>query len=168
MLGDKGAFQAKAGCGLDASKNGFFLTVDGKGAKNFTGDLSTVFSCLASLGNEGCGFEHQLQSLRAALAASDPTSNIAVSNRGFLRKDAFLGIVILSDEDDCSGEPDATLYKDPVAGQSGSLRCTLMGHVCDGKPIPASKDFKTTLGACTPYERQEHEKRPTSSTSRSS
>jgi hypothetical protein len=158
VLGDKGAFQAKAGCGLDTSKNGFFLTVDGKGAKNFTGDLSTVFSCMASLGNDGCGFEHQLQSLRAALAASDPTSTIAVTNRGFLRKDAFLGIVILSDEDDCSGEPDATFYKDPVPGQSGSLRCTFLGHVCDNKPIPASKDFKTTLGACKPYERQASEK----------
>jgi hypothetical protein len=158
VLGDKGAFQVKAGCGLDASKNGFFLTTDGKGAKNFTGDLSTVFSCLASLGNEGCGYEHQLQALRAALAASEPTSNIAITNRGFLRKDAFLGIVILSDEDDCSGEPDASIYKDAVPGQSGSLRCTLVGHVCNDKPIPASKDFKTTLGACKPYERQAGEK----------
>ena len=158
VLGDKGAFQAKAGCGLDTGQNGFFLSVDGKGAKNFSGDLSSVFSCIASLGNEGCGFEHQLQSMRAALAASDPASNFAVSNRGFLRKDAFLGIVILSDEDDCSGEPDATIYRDPIAGQSGSLRCALLGHVCDDKAIPASKDFRSTLGACKPYERQDSEK----------
>ena len=124
---------------------------------------------MASLGTEGCGFEHQLQSLRAALAASDPASNLAVSNRGFLREDAFLGIVILSDEDDCSGEPDATLYQDPVAGQSGSLRCALLGHVCGGQPIPASKDFRSTLGACQPYQRQQQrEDRAASSTSRSS
>ncbi len=158
VLGDDGAFQAKAGCGLDTSKPGKYLWVDDKGTKNFTGQLTDVFSCMAQLGTTGCGFEHQLQSMRVALASSDPMANGAVGNRGFLRKDAFLGIVILSDEDDCSGEPDATFYKDVVQGQSGSLRCTLLGHVCDGKPVPASKDFKTTLGACTPYERQAYER----------
>ncbi len=158
VLGDRGAFQARAGCGLDSSRNGFFLTVDGKGAQNFTGALSDVFSCMASLGTEGCGFEHQLQSMRVALAASDPASGLAPGNRNFLREDAYLGIVILSDEDDCSGEPEASFYQDQVAGQSGSLRCALLGHVCGGQAIPTSKDFRSTLGACQPYQRKESEK----------
>ena len=157
VLGDRGSFQAKAGCGLDTSKNPSYLSVDDKGTKNFTGQLTDVFSCMAGLGSDGCGYEHQLQSMRAGLSASDPASTSA-SNRGFLRKDAFLGIVILSDEDDCSGEPDADFYRNPMPGHSSSLRCTLLGHVCDGKAVPASKDFKSTLGACAPYERQASEK----------
>jgi hypothetical protein len=158
VLGDKGAFQAKAGCGLDTTKSGYFLTMDSKGAQNFTGTLPEVFSCMAKLGNEGCGFEHQLQSMRAALAASETPSSLAPGNRGFLRKDAFLGIVILSDEDDCSGEGDALIYKDRAAGQSGSLRCALLGHVCNDQAIPASKTFTSTLAACKPYQRQDSEK----------
>jgi hypothetical protein len=158
VLGDKGAFQAKAGCGLDTAKDGFFLKVDGKGTKNFTGALTDVFSCMATLGNAGCGYEHQLQSMRTALAAADPTTTIAPSNHGFLRKNAYLGIVILTDEDDCSGDGDALFYKDFVAGQSASLRCSLLGHVCNGKAVPASKDFTATLSACEPYQRQDSER----------
>ena len=119
--------------------NGAFLKVDGKGNKNFTGDLPKVFSCMASLGTMGCGYEHQLQSLRAALAASDPSSTFSPQNRGFIRRDAFLGIVILSDEDDCSGEPGANYYQEPVPGQAGSFRCASLGHVCGGQPVQPSR-----------------------------
>jgi hypothetical protein len=153
VYGDRGAFLVRPSCGLDSAKKGFWLTVDGKGNKNFDGELPNVFSCMASLGTMGCGYEHQLQSLRASLAASDPMSSISPQNRGFLRKDAFLGIVILSDEDDCSGEPGATFFQDPVPGQAGSLRCALLGHTCNGQPVPPNKDFRSTFGACKPYER---------------
>jgi hypothetical protein len=157
VYGDRGGFIVKPGCGLDSASKGFWLSIDGKGAKNFDGDLSTVFSCMANLGISGCGYEHQLQSLRAALAASEPSSSISPQNRNFLRKDAFLGIVILSDEDDCSGEPGATFYQEPVPGQAGSLRCALLGHVCGGQPIQPNKDFRSTVGMCKPYERQANE-----------
>jgi hypothetical protein len=65
-----------------------------------------------------------------------------------------LGIVILSDEDDCSGDPGATFFQEPVQGQAGSLRCALLGHVCGGQTVPPSKDFRSTVGMCKPYERQ--------------
>jgi hypothetical protein len=157
VYGDRGGFKVQPNCGLDAANNGFWLAINGQGIKNFTGELETVFSCMANLGIRGCGYEHQLQSLRAALAASDPTSNISPQNRNFLRPDAYLGIVILSDEDDCSGEPGATYYQDPIPGQAGSLRCALLGHVCGNQSVPASRDFRTTVGACRPYERQASE-----------
>jgi hypothetical protein len=152
VYGDRGGFIVRPNCGLDSASRGFYLTIDGKGAKNFTGDLPNVFACMASLGTGGCGYEHQLQSLRAALAASDPMSPISPQNRGFLRKDAFLGIVILTDEDDCSGNPGATFYQEPIPGQAGSLRCATLGHVCGGQPVQPSKDFRSTLGMCKPYE----------------
>jgi hypothetical protein len=158
VFGDRGQFQVRPGCGLDPAQNGTFVAIDGAGNKNFQGELSTVFSCLASLGTGGCGYEHPLQSLRAALAASDPTSGIAPANRNFLRKDAFLGIVILSDEDDCSGEPEATFYRDPVPGQAGSLRCALLGHVCGDQPVPPSATFRAPLSSCRPYQRRPDER----------
>jgi hypothetical protein len=154
IYGDRGGLIVKPNCGLDSARRGFYLTIDGKGVKNFDGDLPTAFSCMASLGTNGCGYEHQLQSLRAALAASDPGSTISPQNHNFIRRDAFLGIVILSDEDDCSGEPGATFYQDPIPGQAGSLRCALLGHVCRGQPVPANRDFRSTVGMCKPYERQ--------------
>jgi hypothetical protein len=153
-LGDRGRFQVKPGCGLDPVVGGAFLTVDGQGRTNFTGSLSEVFSCLAVLGSAGCGYEHQLQALRAAIAS--PPINI--ENRGFVRAGARLGIVILSDEDDCSGEPDATFYGEPIPGQAGSVRCALLGHVCNGQAVPPMAGFQATLSACAPYVRSPAER----------
>jgi hypothetical protein len=142
-IGDRGVFQVKPGCGLDASV-ARWLAIDGRGVQNFQGQLPTVFGCLAALGTNGCGYEHQLQSLRASLA-----ENVATENRGFLRRDAHLGLIILSDEDDCSGEPDSRLYQEVIPGQSGSVRCSLVGHQCNGQPVPAM-EFRAPLAACSP------------------
>jgi hypothetical protein len=143
-LGDRGVFQVKPGCGLDVSVSRW-LAVDRAGNSNFTGALPAVFSCLASLGVNGCGYEHQLQSLRAAFA-----DNVTPQNTGFLRADAYLAIVIISDEDDCSGEPESTLYRDQIPGQAGSLRCSLVGHQCNGQPVPATAGFRAPLASCAP------------------
>jgi hypothetical protein len=143
-FGDRGVFQVKAGCGLDVATSRW-LSIDAMGVPNFQGDLPTVFGCLASLGTNGCGYEHQLQSLRAAFA-----ENVAPENKGFLRPSAYLGIVILSDEDDCSGEPESLLYRDQVPGQAGSVRCSLKGHTCNGQPVPAMAGFQAPLTSCEP------------------
>jgi hypothetical protein len=153
-LGDRGRLHVKPGCGLDPA-TAHFLATDGKGNSNFTGQLETAFSCLADLGTAGCGYEHQLQALRAAVAF--PPVN--VENRGFLRADARLGIVILSDEDDCSGEPDAEFFQDLIPGQAGSLRCALLGHVCGGQPVPAMAGFQWPLAGCSPHVRLATEQR---------
>jgi hypothetical protein len=143
-IGDRGVFQVKPNCGLDVN-TARWLSINAMGMPNFQGALPTVFSCLAALGTNGCGYEHQLQSLRAAFA-----ENVAVENAGFLRRDAYLGIVILSDEDDCSGEPESLVYKDQVPGQAGSVRCSLKGHVCNGQPVPPMVGFRAPLASCAP------------------
>jgi hypothetical protein len=153
-FGDRGRFQVRPGCGLDPVVGGAFLSVDGQGKSNFTGSLPQVFSCLAILGTSGCGYEHQLQALRGAIA--NPPINI--ENRGFVRTGARLGIVILSDEDDCSGEPDAAFYADYIPGQAGSLRCALLGHVCNGQAVPPMAGFQAPLSACAPYVRSASER----------
>ena len=67
---------------------------------NYDGDIGTVFQCMALLGDQGCGFEAQFAAVYYALAkAHDPNDK---DNGGFLRDDAVLAIVMLTNEDDCS------------------------------------------------------------------
>jgi hypothetical protein len=142
--GQHGGFLVKDGCGVDASRE-HFLAVAGE-RQNFTGDLASAFSCLANLGTGGCGYEHQLQAIRLALSDLNP------QNAGFLRPEAHLAIVILTDEDDCSGDPDATLYDTQPEGHSNNLKCATLGHTCDGREVPAG-DFSAPLASCRPFER---------------
>lgn len=93
--------------------------------QNYTGDLGQLFSCMAQLGTDGCGLEHHLESMRTAL---DPANAF---NAGFIRKDAFLGIVIIGDEDDCS-DKDPTVFS-PTDTSKGPInfRCTEYGVTTD-------------------------------------
>lgn len=144
-LGDKGRFQVKGGCGLDKAQ-AHWLAAQENGTKvNFTGKLEDVFSCMASLGVDGCGYEHQLQSIRAALSKENP------ENQGFLRQDAYLGIIILSDEDDCSARPDTDLFLSVPDGHNPNLACSLQGHTCNGQMVPANV-FNAPLASCKPTE----------------
>jgi len=92
--------------------------------------VKTAFQCIAKLGTQGCGYEHSLESARRAL---DPQSNI---NPGFLRDDAFLAIVFITDEDDCSArnpqlfDPTQAALTDPL-GPLTSFRCFEFGITCD-------------------------------------
>ena len=96
-------------------------------------DVATAFTCLASVGEKGCGFEQQLESVYRVLTTP-------ALNPGFLRDDALLVVVWLTDEDDCSAPPDSTLF-DPSSGGVAtygtlqSFRCTQFGITCDGKPL---------------------------------
>jgi hypothetical protein len=103
--------------------------------------LEDVFSCLAkAVGISGCGQEHQLQATRVALL---PQPGINDANNGFLRANAHLAIVLVTDEDDCSASPDNTQNDDMfdmstkrTPGDTTSLRCAARGHLCGGQPIP--------------------------------
>ena len=135
------------GCGLDQGARWISDIQKTTGAgrdKNYTGNLTDVFSCLATaVGTKGCGEEHQLQSIRIAL---NPQTGYNDANIGFLRPKAYLAIVMVTDEDDCSADPyDATDRKpnnDNIFTPNGpiyettSLRCAARGHVCNGKAIP--------------------------------
>jgi len=92
-------------------------------------DLATTFSCMASVGDRGCGFEQPLESVYQALR--NPPSE----NHDFLRSDALLVVVFVTDEDDCSVPPDGDLL-DPTNQGYGALlsyRCTNYGIAC-GSP----------------------------------
>jgi hypothetical protein len=109
---------------------------DVMGTQNFTAPLSSVLRCIAPLGGRGCGFEHQLASIARALGADGQEAPSA--NANFLRPDAALAIVILSNEDDCSATPPTQLYSlnggmqnlsNPL-GPISNYRCNQFGHLC--------------------------------------
>src|SRR6185295_10905021 len=100
--------------------------------KNYQGDISDAFTCIAALGDQGCGFEGQLKSVRWAL---DPL-NVPPGNEGFLRPDAFLAVILITNEDDCSVPDDSDMI-DPqqmtmasALGPLWSWRCNEFGHLC--------------------------------------
>ncbi len=183
VAGDRALLSAApkmtAGCGLNAGKRWIEAAADPADIRlikgNYMGDLSSVFSCMAKLGVGGCGFEHQLQATRVALygayygglaadkrpAGSDvfPLANGmgggADGKGGFLRDDAILAIIFLTDEDDCSGyadpkEPKSGLYSEDRPGETNSLRCAVFGHHCGGA-MPDPKDgYTKPLADCVP------------------
>jgi hypothetical protein len=143
--GDRGVLQIKPGCGVDANSR-FLSSLEGGTWNNFQGDIAKVFACIATVGDRGCGYEHQLQALRVALSPE-----LTPENAGFLRPEAYLGLVLLTDEDDCSASPDSTLFMpDPMWDHTtASLRCAREGHLCRGV-APTLGPFMAPLLDCAP------------------
>jgi MYXO-CTERM domain-containing protein len=131
--GNDAAAPTCAGVSLSSGAT-FISNVDG--VANYTGDLSSLLSCMTALGDTGCGFEHQLASISRALGADN--SPAPAQNAGFLRPDAQLAIIVLSNEDDCSASVPTTLYslnggqqnlQNPL-GPIANYRCNQFGHLC--------------------------------------
>ena len=59
--GDNGIFQytARGTCTATNLQAGHTYISNVGGVANYTGDISNVFTCIATLGEQGCGFEHQ-------------------------------------------------------------------------------------------------------------
>lgn len=141
--GDRGVFCGVRGkdcrtCGLN---QGRFLVYRNNGAQtNFTGNITTAFSCMASIGTNGCSFEHSLEAIRRSLTAPE--------NRGFVRANSYLAIVIITDEDDCSAPPNSTMFAMDDPAQEWSLRCALTGHSCAGKSPLRAEALSVPLSDC--------------------
>ncbi|MDB4971939.1 MAG: hypothetical protein JWN48_280 [Myxococcaceae bacterium] len=76
-------------------------------------DVQKKFSCVSRVGVRGCPFEQQLEAPWKALAPSNKQgpqykflngsdAHGDTDNEGFLREDAILAILLVTDEDDCS------------------------------------------------------------------
>jgi hypothetical protein len=156
IYGDLGRFQmiGAANCGV-TSPSATYLETKGNVGLNFTGDISTVFACLSSnLGTMGCGEEHPLQAFEFALVAAGlgPTND---AQHLMLRPNAYLGLVILTDEDDCSAALSDGMFGSPPQGPSGlqgesaSLRCYTRSHQCNGTDLTESPPGYPTTAAFT-------------------
>ncbi|MCC6999726.1 MAG: VWA domain-containing protein [Deltaproteobacteria bacterium] len=132
--GDRGVLQNSpkvAGCMPPQGR--FIKDIDSPTGRvrNYTGNLSDVFSCIGRLGIDGCGFEHHLGSMKAALDGS------ANENADFLRPNAFLAVIILADEDDCTSKAPGAMFnpadnsvQSPL-GPLTSFRCFEFGITCN-------------------------------------
>jgi hypothetical protein len=98
------------------------INPDGTHQVNYRGTLDEALSCISHVGETGCGFEAPLEAMRRALDGSHH------ENDGFLRQGAFLAIVMLTDEDDCSADP--RLYAGSAGGPE-DFRCTQAAYRCD-------------------------------------
>ena len=138
-MGDQGQFQSMARgiCTDTTLTSGDTFISDAEMTPNYTAsDLTTVLQCIAPLGDQGCGFEHQLASIDRALGADGAAP--PNSNAGFLRPEAYLGIVILTNEDDCSAPANTQLFSlnggqqniNNTLGPISNYRCNRYGHLC--------------------------------------
>jgi hypothetical protein len=110
---------------------------DGTRTTNYGGagapaDLATELQCIAEVGTSGCGFLAPLEAMKRALDGSNP------ANAGFLRADADLAIIILTDEDDMSG---------PIPGDlMSTFPVQASAYTCD---TPISLTTPGTYTDCT-------------------
>jgi hypothetical protein len=124
-------------CSVNVTEGRFLRTIN----PNFpAGSLENTFTCMARFGTDGCGFEHQLGSLRAALTSP--------ANGAFIRPEAYLAFVVITDEDDCTAPADSTAFTADNPGQDTSLRCALMGHTCGGVHNDGTVDVNRPLEQC--------------------
>ena len=116
---------------------------------NYTGQLNDVFGAMAKLGKDGCGFEQHLHAMRRAL---EPPAN-----PGFVRPDAFLAVIFIADEDDCSAGSGSLFMNDggPL-GPLQSFRCTRYGVTCTtGGADDAAMNNVGVKDGCSPNESSE-------------
>jgi hypothetical protein len=162
--GKNGVFQytARGNCTATGLDPGATFISNVGGVKNYTGNLSEVFSCIAALGDFGCGFEQPFAAMTRALGADGQPPPL--ENQGFLRPDAYLAVVLITNEDDCSVQPGIPIYDttanmtlaDPL-GPVTNFRCNEFGHICDGAPpsrhAPGGDVNATkTYASCQPAE----------------
>lgn len=130
--GDAAVLQATArlrACAAPAAERFLRYAWDADGTEqNFDGSLEDAFACIAALGTSGCRFEQPLAALGRLLEQRK------LAGDGFLRDDAVLGVVFLTDEDDCSVRDPS--FFDPLLygvedGQS-KYRCFREGVQCRG------------------------------------
>ncbi len=134
-FGDDGVLRntgnvAISGCAATYDPNFLnFRPADGGDPVAFAADVE----CLAVLGTNGCGFEQQLEAVLKAVTPSTSAITFGMGtvghadgqNRGFLRDDSLLVVLMITDEDDCSAlDPDvynrmSTRYPAPEL----NLRC---------------------------------------------
>jgi hypothetical protein len=142
--GDSGNLQTNMTTLVSGTFISDVLNNDGTRTTNYTGSLANAFSAIASLGASGCGFEQHLEAAKRAL-------NNNPANAGFLRPNAFLALVFIQDEDDCSISHSTLLGSDTsTLGPLQSFRCNRFGHVCaQGGADPNAMNTVGPKGGCT-------------------
>lgn len=116
-----------------------------------------AFECFGPQGIAGCGFESTLESMRLAFQRAQ---NADEKSYGFMRPNALLAVVIVTDEEDCSGRKDAeyaTVWRpdgnkvfwseeNQDQSQPSSEVCWYAGVECSGGPGSYEECHPVDLG----------------------
>jgi len=144
----------------DAKPRPWLERIDGQTNLPPTTDMAAAFACFAPQGVNGCGFEAPLESMYLALVRAQTPDE---PGYGFMRRNATLAIVHLTDAADCSynqewaeifdAEGDKAFWADPLADSPSAAVCWNAGVECTGDAStydscePANKDISGELGA---------------------
>ncbi len=135
ISGDQGSLQNTKRISGCSGPDDHFIKNNGINT-NHDGELNDAFSCIAPLGVQGCQFEQPLQSMQAALDGYN------AQNDGFLRDDAALGVIFLTDEDDCSVS-NTDMFAPTLKGEGlRKFRCFEHGVTCGGDDVRAEGDYR--------------------------
>jgi hypothetical protein len=111
------------------------------GVNNLPAGLTVpqALACVVPQGISGCGFESQLESMRKGVVR---TSTVGEASAGFLPADALLAVVMVSDEADCSVNPEfdtiflpdgnRVFWSNPRDAAPTSAVCWNAGVTCSG------------------------------------
>jgi hypothetical protein len=122
--------------------------------------------CVARVGVRGCAFEQPLEAMWKALAPSSETGGGSLytfagqtrgqgdrANAGFLREDAVLVVVHLTDEDDCSMTDKSTAMitlSDVATGTYGALNLRCAQNMDDESVLRSTDRYVEALRALKP------------------
>jgi hypothetical protein len=109
-------------CGIDGNYLRDIAYANDERDANYTGDFGDAFSCLLMSQPLGSSLEEPLEAVRRALDGGQP------ANAGFVREHAFLFVVFVTDEDDCSGGEALMIDTDEARS---AYQCFADGVVCD-------------------------------------
>ena len=124
-FGDDGCFRSTAivGGGCSASYPSFLSRNEVNAGTYTPAMMAQDFTCIATLGTGGCGFEQQLKAMRKAV-----TTNVQAGacNAGFLRPDSLIALIFVTDEEDCSVREDHTeIFNQDLDLGHPNIRCYL-------------------------------------------
>ncbi len=110
-----GSNSSNAICGPYAEGNNFMTEAD---------DLPASFACAAQVGTLGDGLERPMQAVEEAVTGVD--AGPGQCNEGFIRDDALLVIVIITDEADGPGDPEGAIPNGASPGTPASWYQTVV------------------------------------------
>ncbi|MEM6996588.1 MAG: hypothetical protein AAF721_39155 [Myxococcota bacterium] len=110
-----GSQSSNMACGPYAEGNNYMTEAD---------DLAATFACAAQVGTSGDAFELPMTAVEEAVTRAD--GGPGQCNDGFIRDDALLVIVIITDEADGPGDPDGAQGVNSSAGTPDSWYQTVV------------------------------------------
>lgn len=126
-FGDNGDLQTRASVTAARFLENLRDPATGVRSDNYEGELQDAFGQIAVVGASGCNYESHLMSMKRALLGN-------AGNAGFLRQGAYLAVIFIADEDDCSIREDRASFfsQTDLRSLHSSLTCFRSSTLCDG------------------------------------